>query len=831
MKGGSRRAPGPVELLAPAGGPAALQAALSAGADAVYVGLERWSARAFAGNFAGDALLAAVDRAHVYGARLHLALNVMLKDDELEPAVATLEAPYAAGLDALVVADLGFAALVCERFPDLELHASTQLDTHSSAQLASLSRLGFARAILARELSLAEIGSLDAHGLELEVFAHGALCYGYSGDCLLASMVGGRSGNRGRCSQSCRMKYTLASGASESPSSRVLSTADLATLPVLPQLIAAGVRSFKIEGRMKDAAYVAVAVSVYREAIDAALADPEAYRVQPQWWSQLEQSFSRGFTNAHLDGTHDRVRAGGRGGHRGLQVGRVEALDDETGAVTVRLAHEVAEGDVVQIYTPWGATEPQRIEAPARAGPPPGRLTLRVRERVALKDRVFRLRSAEADGAAADLVSGRTLARPVAVTGRFSGTAGEPPTLTLATDGDEVTLRGEVPLEVARTAALSEAKVVAAIGSLGGTPYRLERLECALPEGVFLPVAALKELRRRAVAELDARRVARARRDPPRRRRVPVLTPAHAQGPATTPGDGLESLVARPATASAVPQVVLRLLPGEEPIRHDSVACVCLDLDATDEPEAVAAAVDRLRANGFAVRWRTPEILFDTDLEWWQAVAGLHWDAVQARHPAALAATVSDRRPVLIEYPVQGLNAVTASVLAADGVVASPETSLAELTVTASRLRDRARLRDQGRGAHGAGGTGTGMRVEIVAFGREQVLHTRDVLGRREGLVAEGEGGYAALALCDAKGYEFPVLAGDRGSLIFNARVTNLCAHLETLAAAGVDAVHLVQRDMTASERELFRARGPGGLAAATDRERFTTGHLFRGVA
>ena len=266
-----------VELLAPAGGPRALLAALAAGADAVYFGLERWSARAFAGNFAGETAVEAVETAHLYNARAYLALNTLFKDDEVGPALAALEAPYLAGLDALIVADLGFVTRVREVYPDLPLHASTQMNTHSSSQLAALAQLGFSRAILAREMSLAEITALEAHGLELEAFVHGALCYGYSGDCLLASMVGGRSGNRGRCSQSCRLRYDLrrlgdapvhgradpaaghgsAADRAAEPT-RVMSTSDLAAIGVLPRLLAAGVTSLKIEGRMKDAAYVGV---------------------------------------------------------------------------------------------------------------------------------------------------------------------------------------------------------------------------------------------------------------------------------------------------------------------------------------------------------------------------------------------------------------------------------------------------------------------------------------------------------------------------------------------------------------------------------------------
>ncbi len=360
-----------IELLAPAGEPRALRAALAAGADAVYFGLDRWSARAFAGNFAGETVVEAIELAHLYDARAYLALNTLLKDAEVGPALAALEAPYLAGLDALIVADLGFAARVREAYPELPLHASTQLNTHSSSQLKALARLGFSRAILARELSLAEIAALEAHGLELEAFVHGALCYGYSGDCLLSSMVGGRSGNRGRCSQACRLRYGMRRlGASparaglrprpaqvigprpaeaRAPSAgeelaRVMSTSDLAAIGVLPRLLDAGVTSFKLEGRMKDAAYVGVTTAVYREALDAARADPARYRVRAEWTERLEQSFSRSFTTAHLEGRHSEVRSGGRGGHRGVLVGRVTRVNEARGEVVVRLRQPVAAG-------------------------------------------------------------------------------------------------------------------------------------------------------------------------------------------------------------------------------------------------------------------------------------------------------------------------------------------------------------------------------------------------------------------------------------------------------------------------------------------------------
>ena len=795
-----------VELLAPAGGPPALQAALSAGADAVYLGLDRWSARAFAGNFGPDDLLAAIDRAHLYGARLHLALNVLLKDDELEPALAALAEPYAAGLDALIVADLGFAALVREAYPGLELHASTQLDTHSSAQLETLAGLGFARAILARELSIEEIAALRPHGLALEAFVHGALCYGYSGACLLSSMASGRSGNRGRCSQACRMRYRLGEQGHGGEVGRLLSTADLAAVSALPALLAAGVTSFKIEGRMKDAAYVAVTTAVYREALDAALADPVGFAVRPDWLARLEQSFSRGFTTAHLDGRHAEVRAGGRGGHRGVRVGRVVAVDEHTGDVAVRLERgvELHPGDVVRLYTVWGATEPARLEvllAPGERGEgdvdDARQVVLRVRERVSVKDRLFRLSSGESDAFAADAASGRALARPVTLAARLRGSAGERPRLTVWADGEEVFVEGDRPLQLAETAALTADKARRALASLGGTPYRLAEFEYAVGEGMFLGVGPLKELRRRAVAALDERRLARGQR----------------RGAAPAPGRPRRRRTAARRTPTAPaerPFVVVRARPHEIPLAGPQVDAVCLDLRTSDDTAAIAAAARRAREAGVELRVRSPEVLFDGDAAWTAAVAALGWPLVYARHPAAIGWAPA----VVLEYPLQGLNGRTAPLLGAAGVVCSPELTLEEVAALAATLPDAVGL-------------------EALAFGCEQVLVTRDTLGRAEGLVPDEQRLREAVhetTVTDARGYAFPVDVAVGETRIFNARVTNLCGRWPELRGAGVGTLIVVQRDLSDAEREAFVRDGVKGLASFADRDRFTTGHLHRGV-
>ena len=799
------------ELLAPAGEPRALRAALSAGADAVYFGLARWSARAFAGNFGGEAVPEAVETAHLYDARAYLALNTLLKDDEVEPALAALEAPYLAGLDALIVADLGFAARVREVYPDLLLHASTQLNTHSSAQLATLERLGFSRAILARELSLAEIAALETRGLELEAFVHGALCYGYSGDCLLSSMVGGRSGNRGRCSQSCRLRYALkAPGLPALESSRIMSTSDLSAIGVLPGLLAAGVTSIKVEGRMKDAAYVGVTTSVYREALDAALADPEGFAVRPEWSERLEQSFSRSFTTAHLQGRHDDVRSGGRGGHRGVLVGRVSGFDEATGLVRIKLSKPVAEGDVVYLYTPWGQTEPRRLETGGDAT-----IALRVRERVAVKDRLFRLAAADVGELGRDLVTGRVALRPIELTMRLSGAEGAPAALTVTepTGGEPVTVSTAEPLAAARTAALTETRAREALGALGATPYRLAELEFAVEGEVFLAVGDLKDLRRRAVAALGERRVAARRRSAGRVApgSAGVAPAAHVSAPVGAP---------RPRR-SAAPPVVLRLRPGEAPLSLPRGGAYCLDVLTGDAPEVVIRARDALRATGAPVRLRLPEVLFDADAAWLADLLAPEWDAVVVRNAGLLAGLSA---AFVVEYPLQGLNGLAAGVAAGlagrppAAVTLSPEASLEEIPALAGML---------------AASVGDAVpALEILAFGRQQVLHTRDLLGRAEGLYeAPGPDEHVSLLLEDAKGYEFPAEADAGGTRIFNARVTNLAPNLDELRAAGVATFVVQQAAMDEAERAAFASGGLEALAPLASRERSTTGHLFRGVA
>ena len=253
-----------VELLAPAGNYDALLGAVNAGADAVYLGGEQYGARAYADNFSRDEIISGIRLAHIYHKKIYLTINTLVKERELEGLYDFLLPFYEAGLDGVIIQDLGVLAYVKRYFPGLELHASTQMTLTGSEGVSFLKEYGVSRVVPARELSLEEIKNLKETGAEVEIFIHGAMCYCYSGQCLFSSILGGRSGNRGRCAQPCRLPYEINGGKECFP----LSMRDMCTIDLLPELIESGVDSFKIEGRMKKPSYVAGVTAIYRKYID-----------------------------------------------------------------------------------------------------------------------------------------------------------------------------------------------------------------------------------------------------------------------------------------------------------------------------------------------------------------------------------------------------------------------------------------------------------------------------------------------------------------------------------------------------------------------------------
>ncbi len=521
------------ELLAPAGGLEAGLAAFQHGADAVYLGLERFSARADAQNFTLEELDRMVGWARSLQPvrRVFVAVNTLVLDGELDGLVEALGAVSDIGADAVIVQDLGVARVVRRHFPELELHASTQLAAHGRAGVEALRALGFARVTLARELTLEEIRQAAAvPGVEVETFLHGALCYSYSGLCLFSSHVLGRSGNRGRCAYPCRDRWEVTSfnGAhpraalsAEGCSGFAFSMKDLALPDHVGALREAGVACLKIEGRKKAPLYVAAAVDFYRRLLDGTL--PRAERAERE--ADLQATFARPWTTLYLD-SHQRkdVADRDRVGHRGAPVGTLQAVVRSGGAAAVRFrtALPLARHDGLQIEVPGldrpfgfgvsslrvveGGRGGEVFEAPAGAVVevplPPGYPTLPVGATVSCSSSQgvkLRYRLERPNLAPHRARRGVRVAVEVAGDGfRLEASAeaapGHPVRAAHAAAG---------PLEAARDPARMEAIARAAFEKLGDTRFRLDAFDWRNPGGRFVPVSRLNDARREVMAALE----------------------------------------------------------------------------------------------------------------------------------------------------------------------------------------------------------------------------------------------------------------------------------------------------------------------------------------
>ena len=280
------------ELLSPAGDMDCLYAAIASGADAVYAGGDRFGARAYADNFDEDGMKRAINYVHLFGKKLYLTVNTLVKEKEFDGLYGFIKPFYEEGLDGVIIQDLGVVSFLRENFPYLKLHASTQMSINTAYGAKLLKNLGIERIVPARELSLEEVRSLRGQsGMEIECFIHGAMCYSYSGQCLMSSFLGGRSGNRGRCAGTCRLPYS----SGKIREKYLLSMKDMCTIDILPKLMEAGVCSYKIEGRMKPPSYVAGVTGIYRKYMDMYIKGKgKGYRVSKEDRDKLLSIYSRG---------------------------------------------------------------------------------------------------------------------------------------------------------------------------------------------------------------------------------------------------------------------------------------------------------------------------------------------------------------------------------------------------------------------------------------------------------------------------------------------------------------------------------------------------------
>lgn len=500
-----------VELLAPAGSREALIAAIESGANAVYLAGNMFGARAYADNFDENGMIEAVRMAHLRNVQVHVTVNTIVDDRELPQLKKYLQFLDEIGVDAVLVQDLGVAKLAKEVAPNLPLHASTQMTVHNLDGVRALEKLGFSRVVLSRELSLDAIRHICASSrVEIEVFVHGALCVCYSGQCLMSSIIGGRSGNRGRCAQPCRLPYELVDEndknlLGDKAGKYLLSPRDMKGIDLLPQLIEAGVASLKIEGRMKRPEYVAIVVNNYRKSIDSYYEGE--FTVTEAQQRQLLQIFNRDFTTAYMEKKQGKnMMSDRRPNNRGLMVGRVVRYDRDKKRAFLKLSGELRENDQIDFWVKVGGRVTATVKDMKDEGK--GIVSFLVDSSVYESDRAFKVYDAELMSLAAGFYNSGAPVRRVPVEVMVSASIGKPLQITMTDiDGNRAEAQTEFIGEKAQKRPLSRETVEKQISRLGASIFELSNLIADIRGKVMVPVSEINEARRRAVEQLEALRL------------------------------------------------------------------------------------------------------------------------------------------------------------------------------------------------------------------------------------------------------------------------------------------------------------------------------------
>ena len=499
-----------IELLAPAGNMDALKAAIQGGCDAVYLGGSYFGARAFSKNFNNDELIEAINYAHLYGVKVYVTVNTLIYDDEVDKFLEYIEFIHKNNVDAVLIQDLGMFDLVRKTFPNLELHASTQMHIHNSDGTKMMEKLGMKRVVLARETSIDEIKYIKENSnVEIEVFVHGALCISYSGQCLMSSLIGGRSGNRGTCAGSCRLKYDVIDGNGKklNKDNYPLSTKELNSLEHIGELIDIGVSSLKIEGRMKSKEYVYKVVSLYRKAIDSYY-EKGYVSFDEKDIIELKKIFNRDYTKGFLFNTENNDLINGyRPNHMGMPVG--EVIQYKNGFAKIKLTDNVSIGSglrVIDKHEDIGISVndfyiDKKLVKTAYAR---DIIDIKVNSPVMVGSKVLITLDSELNKKIDTLIDSNL--RKVDITGKFSAKCGENISLMLNDGVNQVIVYGNVT-QNATNSPVDRDIVYEKLNKLGDTVYRFSELTINVDSNIFIPLKEINDLRREAVALLNEKRL------------------------------------------------------------------------------------------------------------------------------------------------------------------------------------------------------------------------------------------------------------------------------------------------------------------------------------
>ena len=819
------------ELLSPAGSLEAARAALANGADAVYLGAERFNARDDGAQLTMAEVGEVCRLAHARGARVYLTFNILFKPSELKDALLHLGAAIDQGIDAAIVQDLGAVRLIQRVYPALEIHGSTQMTVHDPAGARVLRDAGVRRVVLARENTLEDIRAIRAAvpELGLESFIHGALCISYSGQCFMSGMISERSANRGACAQSCRKDYVLTDRATQSELDRgyLISARDLAAYEHLEAIAGAGVQCLKIEGRKKKPEYVATVTRTYRDFLDrganGSWPKPTEAEVQP-----LVQIFSRGFTGGMYGGRAGReyiTRA--QPDNRGAELGRVTGVSATE--ITISVRHPVAAGDGLGFEHPDGPARGNTGFSVTRVrelGRRNGQVEQAINAGAVVEPGWTVVRSSHAEllaRARASFEKLAPLARPrIRMDVAVRGGAGAPLVLACTAAGESVTVASTIPLAPATRHALDHTRLRDQLGRLGETPFALGTLDLsALEPGLFLPVSAINELRHRAVEELLLRRdwAEQARLAAREEEIALAIATQHAapstQHVATLVAEVHDGGAARAAAESGATEISLDLF-----LRHP-----------TPPVARVRALAEELAAAGITLRLRTPTIIRPGErktVDKWLALG----TPVVTGHLGLLAELAAAGREVIADYPVNCFNQHTAAELfrlGARRIVPSIELTGDEMAQVAAPWQ-------------GAGfeplvyGRPEGMTLEhcvlSAAFDRRATT-CRDLCVQK----------HPDVTLTDPAGYVFPVATDSAcRNRLLHSRPVDASEYLPALWRAGFRSFKLVFNvpgdpvaEVTARYRAMLDALAAGttpdthALREVTGRE-YTRGHFARGV-
>lgn len=831
-----------IELLSPAGNWESFVAAVENGADAVYLGGKLFSARQSAGNFDSEELKKAIDYAHVRDVSIYMAMNTLLSDTELGEALDSLGEAYLSGIDGLIVQDIGFAGLVRELFPSLDLHASTQMTIYNLEGVRALESLGFNRVILARELSLKEIGHISQNtSIQTEMFIHGALCISYSGQCLMSSIIGGRSGNRGRCAQPCRLPYELAreDGSRSEGRGYLMSPKDLKTLELLPDIVRSGIASLKIEGRMKTPEYVATVVRTYRKYLDLAVETVNSngnikFQVSQEDSKNLAQTFNRGgFTQAYLQKKQGKdMMSYEKPKNWGLPLGKAISHNSETRMLQVELSEKLSIGDGVEV---WNGDEksPGNIITLIRSN---GRNVERAEAgqkvwigsiggRINSGDRVFKTSDKSLNDFAKVSYTGKP-SRKVGIQGKMTLKMGEKPLLKVWDDrGNKVEASTSVMPQKALNKPLDKGRVLEQLEKTGNTPFIFGDIAVELEVGLTLPASVLNSLRRTALEDLEQMRKKCYSRNIPEkenlRKKVLLNFPGNSRKKAKNIGISVMFYEWKEAYESLDLKELRVYIP--------------LGLLFRDEGKRI---IEKLHLKGCEIFAWVPPVTrgnYDRLLKSRFAdIAAEGLDGVLLGNPGSIGHVSGFKNlQKIADISFNIFNTISVErteKMGFDGVVLSPE-------LTLSQVGNICRSLDAD--------------YEVVVFGRIPVMDSEycpvGSIAGNMGSNSECRGTCSSgvFVLKDRTGAGFPVLCDriDCRSTILNSNVVFLGAELQKVLESGIDRIRLNFSDEGTDEikdiihmhRELVVSGSSalGRFKNLTDRIKsrgFTKGHYFRGV-